>query len=113
LEIQIFGVKKCSDSNKAERYFKERRIQFQYRDLTIKGVSKKELDDILRFYSPEDVINKQGKRYRERNLEFIKHDIIEELLGDPLLIRTPVVRFKNLVTIGYTPEIWQKSLLKI
>jgi len=112
MEIQIFGVKKCSDSNKAERYFKERKIPCQYRDLTIKGVSKRELENILRFYSAEEVIDTAGKRYKDRNLKFINHDIEAELLEDPLLFRTPIVRFGNLVTIGYRPEVWKNEVGK-
>ena len=33
MNIQIFGTKKCQDTRKAERYFKERRIKFQFIDL--------------------------------------------------------------------------------
>ena len=112
MEIQIFGVKKCSDSNKAERWFKERKIPYQYRDLTVKGVSKRELDDVLRFYSLSEIIDSEGKRYKDRNLRFINHDIETELIGDALLFRTPVIRFGNLVTIGYQPDTWKRELGK-
>ena len=39
MNIQIFGSKKNNDSKKAERWFKERRIKFQYIDLYDKGLS--------------------------------------------------------------------------
>ena len=59
MNIQIMGTKKCRDTQKAERYFRERNIQYQFRDLTIKGVSKGELENIKRVSTPlqDPIIN--------------------------------------------------------
>ena len=87
MNIQIFGTKKCSDTRKAERFFKERRIQFHFRDLSEKGVSKGELENIKRVFDVEDLIDKEGKLYRKRNLEYITHDIEEAIyLSDRVYI---------------------------
>lgn len=48
MNIQIFGRKKCFDTKKAERYFKERGIKFQSVDINSKGLSRGELDSVLR-----------------------------------------------------------------
>lgn len=106
--IQVFGTKKCKDTQKAERFFKERRIPFQFRDLTQKGVSQKELDNITQFYELEDLIDKDGKQYSKRNLQYILHDVETELLEDPLLLKTPVVRYNKKVVIGYEPDKWSE-----
>ena len=37
MNIQIFGTKKCNDTKKAERFFKERGIKYQFIDLREKG----------------------------------------------------------------------------
>ena len=108
MNIQIFGTKKCKETKKAERFFKERRIKFQHRDLNEKGISKGELDNIKRVYDIEDLIDKEGKQYKKRNLEFILHDVEEELLEDPLLFKTPIVRNGNKVTVGHQPDVWQQ-----
>ena len=42
MNIQIFGTKKDFDCKKAERYFKERNISFQFIDMKEKGISKGE-----------------------------------------------------------------------
>ncbi|MAT57583.1 MAG: ArsC family transcriptional regulator [Ignavibacteriae bacterium] len=107
MNIQIFGTKKCNDTKKAERFFKERGIKFHYRDFAEKGMSKGELDNIKRVFDVEDLIDKEGKEYKKRNLQYIIHDIEEELLSDPLLFKTPIVRNGNQVTIGFEPEIWK------
>lgn len=108
MNIQIFGTKNCSDTRKAERFFKERRINFHFRDLSEKGISRGELENIKRIYPAEELIDKEGKQYRKRNLQYITHDIEEELLSDPLLFKTPIVRDGRNVTVGYQPEEWKK-----
>ncbi|OGU36363.1 MAG: ArsC family transcriptional regulator [Ignavibacteria bacterium GWB2_35_6b] len=108
MNIQIFGTKKCSDSRKAERYFKERRIEFHFRDLNEKGISKGELENIKRVFDVEKLIDKEGKQYQKRNLKYIKHDIEGALLDDALLFKTPIVRNGKEVTVGYEPDVWGK-----
>ena len=104
--IQIFGTKKCKDTQKAERFFKERKIDYQFRDLTEKGVSKKELDNFLQFYTLDELIDKEGKQYKKRNLHYILHNIENELLEDPLLFKTPIVRLGRKVVLGYNIDSW-------
>ncbi|TSA26522.1 MAG: ArsC family transcriptional regulator [Ignavibacteriales bacterium] len=106
MNIQIIGVKSCSDTRKAERYFKERRIQFHFRDLNEKGLAKGELENIIRVIPLEELIDREGKQFKKRNLQYMVYNIEEELLNDPLLLRTPIVRNGKEVTIGYQPSIW-------
>jgi len=108
VNLQIFGTKDCRETQKAERYFKERNINYQYRNLAEKGVSKGELESIKRKYSIDELLNTEGKQYKKRNLQYMKFDEETELLEDPLLFVTPIVRIKNDVTLGYQPEIWKK-----
>lgn len=108
MNIQIFGTKKCKETQKAERFFKERGIQFHLRDLTQKGIAKGELDNISRKFDLEELIDKEGKQYKKRNMEFMVYDLEEELLEDPLLLKTPIVRNGKEVTLGYDPETWKE-----
>jgi arsenate reductase-like glutaredoxin family protein len=108
MNIQILGTKKCKETQKAERFFKERRIQFHFRDLSIKGVSKGELDNISRVIAIEDLLDKEGKQFKIRNMEFMVYNLEEELLSDSLLFKTPIIRNGKLVTVGYQPEEWKR-----
>ena len=110
MNIQILGTKKSNETRKAERFFKERGIQFHFRDLSEKGISPGELENIKRSIAIEDLIDKDGKQFQKRNLSFMKYDIEEELLNDPLLFKMPIVRNGNLSTIGYRPDIWKEWL---
>ncbi|MEW6005793.1 MAG: arsenate reductase family protein [Stygiobacter sp.] len=107
MNIQIIGTKNCNDTKKAERFFKERRIPFHFRDLNEKGLSKGELENIIRKISLEDLLDKEGNQYKKRNLQFMVLNLEEELLNDPLLLKTPIVRNGTEVTIGYQPEVWK------
>ena len=110
MNIQIFGTKKCKVSQKAERFFKERRIPYNFRNLTEKGISKGELENISRVVSIGELLDKDSKQFRKRNLEFKVYDSNEELLNDPLLFKTPIVRNGRLATVGYKPDLWKEWL---
>ncbi|KFX57300.1 ArsC family transcriptional regulator [Clostridium botulinum] len=108
MNIQIFGTKKCFDTKKAERYFKERRVSFQFINLNEKGISKGELNSVLNSVSVNDLINSKSKDYNKLNLNNIRSiDIKKEIvLKNPKVMNTPIVRNGKQATVGYTPDIW-------
>ncbi|HUH01507.1 MAG TPA: arsenate reductase family protein [Kofleriaceae bacterium] len=110
MNIQIFGTKKCSDTRKAQRWFKERGIRFQAIDLAQKGMSKGELERVAaRVGGMHALIDTEGNRYLERGLKYAAPTgtrIAEALLDDPLLLRTPIVRNGAEATLGYQPDTW-------
>lgn len=109
MNIQIFGTKKCQDTRKAERYFKERGIKFQFVDLTVRGLSKGELQKVQAVAGGwSALLDTEGKEYAKSNLKYLVHDVAEALLANPLLLKTPIVRNGQQATIGYRPEIWQQ-----
>lgn len=108
MQVQIFGVKKCQDSRKAERYFKERGISFQYVDLTVRGLSKGELAKVKAVLGLDSLIDTAGKEYAKRNLKYLVHNVEEMLLSYPLLLKTPLVRNGVKATVGYCPEEWRQ-----
>jgi arsenate reductase (glutaredoxin) len=107
MNIQIFGTLKCQDTKKAQRYFKERRIPFQFVDITRKGLSKGELNSLKASVGMDNLIDRDGKAYEEKNLKYLIHDIEEELIKDSLLLKTPIVRNGRDATAGYQPETWK------
>ena len=111
MNIIIYGTKKCNDTKKAQRFFKERNIQFHFRDLGEKGLAKGELNNITSKIQIEDLIDKESKQFKKRGLEYMVYNIEEELLEDPLLLKTPIVRNGNLFTIGNELETWKKWIM--
>jgi len=112
MSVQIFGTEKCNNTKKALRYFKERNIEIHFVDLSRKGISPGELKKIKTKIPVENIIDREGNEYKKRNLQYIRHDIEEELLEHPLLFRTPIVRQGADVSIGYNPQAWEKMAVK-
>lgn len=110
MNIQIFGTNKCFDTKKAQRYFKERRIKFQFIDLTQKNLSKGEYQSVKAAVgSMEALINEKSKEYEAQFIKYLasKEAIEEKLLADGRLFKTPIVRNGRQATVGYCPEIWK------
>jgi arsenate reductase-like glutaredoxin family protein len=107
---QVFGTKKCADTRKAERFFKERGVTFQMIDLAQKGMSPGELRAVAaRVGGMEALIDREGKRYVDKGLKYAAPTgarIEAILLADPLLLRTPVVRSPAGATVGFQADVW-------
>ncbi|MGO5029499.1 arsenate reductase family protein [Candidatus Agathobaculum pullicola] len=107
MNIQIFGKNKCFDTKKAQRWFKERGIKFQMIDLTQKGMSRGELDSVLKAVGGLDaVLDEKSKGYASLTYLAYDEDKKEKLLDDGTLLKTPIVRNGKQATVGYQPDIW-------
>lgn len=110
MNIQIFGTKKCNDTKKAERYFKERGIKYQFIDMKEKGMSKGEFTSVAQLNGGiENMIHWESKD--QDTLALIKYianeDKLEKILENPQVIKTPVVRNGKQSTLGYQPDVWR------
>lgn len=110
MAIQVFGTKKDFDSKKAERYFKERNISFQFIDMKEKGLSKGEFQSVCQAVGgAEKLID---ETCRDKDLLALIQYIAEEQKAEKIfenqkVIKLPVVRNGRKATIGYQPEIWK------
>jgi arsenate reductase-like glutaredoxin family protein len=108
MNIQIFGVRKCFETQKAERYFKERGIKYQYVDLARYGLSKGEFESVKAAVGIKELINTKAREYKSLNMQQLGTGSVaaEMLYNNPKLFVTPVVRNGKLATVGYKPEFW-------
>lgn len=111
MNIQIFGTKKCFDTKKAERYFKERGIKYQLIDMKEKGMSKGEFNNVRQAVGGTEKLIDEKCRDKDL-LALLKYlsdeDRDEKIFENPQVIKTPVVRNGKKATIGYCPEIWKE-----
>ncbi len=110
MNIQIFGTKKCNDTKKAERFFKERGIKYQFIDMKEKGMSKGELTSVASANGGlMNMINPEAKdKDAVALIQYIAdEDKLEKLLENQQIIKTPVVRNGKKSTLGYQPEVWK------
>lgn len=113
MAIQIFGTKKCKDTQKAERFFKERNVKYQFIDMKDKGMSKGEFTSVVQAVGGFDnLINLNCKD--EDALALIKYiadeDKVDKILENQQVIRTPIVRQGKKASVGYEPEKWKDFL---
>lgn len=110
MNIQIFGTKKCFDTKKADRYFKERGIKFQFIDLKEKGMSKGEFTSIKQAVGGLDKLLDENSKDKNTLalLNYLSEaDKEEKLLTNQQLLKTPIVRNGKQATVGYQPDIWK------
>ena len=110
MNIQIFGTKKSFDTKKAQRYFKERRIKFQFIDLREKEMSKGELHSVMRAAGGIDAVIDQGAKDQD-TVALITYlaesQKFDKLLENQQVLREPIVRNGAKATVGYCPEVWK------
>ena len=106
MNIQIFGKSKCFDTQKAQRWFKERRIKFQAVDVKKYGMSLGELASVKNAVGLDSMIDPNHPD--AVLLTYLAGDQakLQKLYEDPTLLRTPIVRNGRQATVGYCPEIW-------
>ena len=110
MNIQIFGKSKCFDTKKAERYFKERRIKYQFIDILRYGMSRGELNSVKNAVGLEAMADPADQDYPLFQYLAGNEAKLEKLFETPELIKTPIVRNGKQATVGYCPEIWKTWL---
>lgn len=110
MNIQIFGTKKSSDTRKAERFFKERRIKFQMVDLKEKGLSKGELQSVASAVGGIDNLIDENCKDQDA-LNLVKYIAVEDrfdkILETQQILKMPIVRNGKQATVGYQPDVWK------
>ena len=107
MNIQIFGKAKCFDTKKAERYFKERRIKYQFVDILKYGMSRGELNSVKNAVGLDAMADPADQDYPLFQHLASAEAKLDKLYEVPYLIKTPIVRNGKQATVGYHPEIWQ------
>lgn len=110
MNIQIFGTKKCFNTKKAERYFKERRVKYQLIDMKEKGMSKGEFQSILKAVGGLDNLIDEKAKDQEL-ITLLKYltdtDKLDKVFENQHIIKTPIVRNGKLATVGFQQDVWK------
>ena len=110
MNIQIYCGKKNFDAQKAERWFKERRIPFQSLDLKKHKLGEREIRLMLTAIGPEKLIDREDKKVKEHPACYYNRAelLIPAIQENPWLLKTPIVRNGSKITIGYQPDVWDQ-----
>ena len=111
MEVQIFGVKKSADTRKAQRFFAERRVKVHFVDLMERAASPGELRRFAQKFGVERLLDRDSKRFAELGLGPARYGDerwLELLAAEPLLLRVPLVRNGNQLSIGVEETQWKQ-----
>ena len=111
MSIQIY-CGKGFDTQKAERFFKERRVPYQRIDVLKYGIGRRELETIAAATGLDALCDKESKAFRESVIAYTqsRETILSGLMEKPQLLRLPIVRCGRLATAGFEPETWTRWL---
>jgi arsenate reductase-like glutaredoxin family protein len=113
MDVQIFGVKKSADTRKALRFFAERRTRTHFVDLLERAASRGELTRFAQKFGMHALIDESSRRYAELGLRTARYGDerwMEILVVEPLLLKMPLVRQGNALTIGSAEATWKSWL---
>jgi arsenate reductase-like glutaredoxin family protein len=110
MEVQVFGTKKNSDTRKALRFFSERRVKVHFVDLMERAASLGELKRFAQKFGVDALIDRTSKSFLELGLQYARLSDdrwLEKLVDEPLLLRQPLTRFQQRLTIGAAESEWK------
>jgi arsenate reductase-like glutaredoxin family protein len=113
MDVQIFGIKKSAETRKALRFFAERRTRTHFVDLQERAASRGELTRFAQKFGVPALIDESSRRYAELGLRTARYGDerwMEILVDEPLLLKMPLVRHGNALTIGAAEAIWKSWL---
>jgi arsenate reductase-like glutaredoxin family protein len=113
MNIQVFGVKNSQATRAAERFFKERRAQIQMVDLAKKPMALGEIRRFIDRFGLAGLLDMEGKAYVDAGLKYLKMadaELLERIGREPKLLRLPLVRSGNLISIGQDEDSWRAML---
>jgi arsenate reductase-like glutaredoxin family protein len=115
MEVQIFGVKKSADTRKAQRFFAERRVKVHFVDLMERAAAPGELRRFAQKFGVGMLVDRDSRRYAELGLAHSRlsdERWMDKLVDEPLLLRMPLVRSGNQLTIGAAEDEWKSWCAK-
>ena len=106
--LQLFGRKKDRESQKGDRWLKERRVDYHFVDLDQKALAPGELDSIARAAGGHGaLVDTAGSEYKNGGWAHRSFDPREELLEHPGLMKTPVLRAGPKAVVGFDEPAWK------
>jgi arsenate reductase-like glutaredoxin family protein len=115
MEVQVFGVRKSADTRKALRFFAERRIKTHFVDLNERAASLGELRRFAQKFGIGKLLDTESPRFRDLGLQHSRmsdDSWLGKLADEPLLLKMPLVRSGNLLTIGLDEAAWKSWTAK-
>jgi len=113
VSVQIFGMKNSPATRAAQRFCKERRVAIQFVDLKQRPMAQGEIKRFVDRFGLVPLLDTEGKAYIDAGMKYLKlsdSQLLERIERDPTLLRLPLVRFANRLSIGQDEDSWKAML---
>ena len=113
MDVQVFGTKKSAETRKALRFFAERRMKTHFVDLQERAASRGELVRFVQKFGVAALVDEASRRYDELGLRTARYGDerwLAILVDEPLILKMPLVRHGNALTIGAAETTWKSWL---
>jgi arsenate reductase-like glutaredoxin family protein len=113
LNIQIFGVRNSPAVRSAERFFADRRIPVHFVDLKKKPMAPGEIRRFVERFSLTGLLNTEGKSFVDAGLGYMRlsdSGLLARIEKDPSLLRLPLIRAGNRLSVGQDEAAWKAML---
>ena len=111
--VQVFGRRDSRDTQKALRFFRERRVPVHFVDVAVRPPAPGELRRFAERVGTSGLVDTEGRRYRDLGLGYMRFgdaELFERLLADPGLLRLPLVRRGGQLAVGAAEKDWAEWL---
>jgi arsenate reductase-like glutaredoxin family protein len=113
VSVQIFGLKSSQATRAAERFFKERGVAIHFVDLKQKPMAPGEIKRFIERFGLAGLLDTESKAYAGAGLKYVKHTdagLLARIEREPKLLRLPLVRGANRLSIGQDEDAWRAML---
>ncbi len=113
VSVQIFGLKDSQATRAAERFFKERRVAIQFVDLKQKPMARGEIKRFIDRFGLAGLVDSESKFYLDAGLKYLKltdAELLGKIERGPKLLRLPLIRLGNRLSIGHDEDSWKAML---
>jgi arsenate reductase len=113
MAVQVFGTRKSADTRRALRFFAERRVKVHFVDLAVRAASKGELGRFAQKFGVQSLVDRGAKRFAALGLAHASlgdERWLRKLVEEPLLLRQPLVRSGNRLSLGADESAWKERV---
>jgi len=111
--MKFYGYSKCGTCRKAQKFLDDKKVAYQFVDVTETPPPKKVLKQAMAQYGLKKLFNTSGQQYKELNIKdklksMTEAEAVDLLASNGRLVKRPVAVDGDAVTVGFDPEEYKR-----
>ncbi len=112
--MNLYGITNCGSVKKARTFLDSKNIAYEFYDLKKQSLNLEQIQKWVQKVGINTLLNTKGTTYKKLELSKLNlndEDKIQKILENPLLIKRPVIEFKDNVIVGFDEQKYRKIFL--